>query len=219
MAEPDKGFLGRWSQRKAALAQGKVLEEPVVQAPESAPQAVALPSAGQADAAPGTEMGAESPAPTPMLTLDDALQLTKDSDFKPYMAGNVSPGVRNAAMKKLFSDPQFNVMDGLDTYIDDYSVFEPIPESMLRQMVSAKFLNLFDDQEADQERGKGTLPGPAVAATDNGFPSAGDATADDPAPSAQAAVPALPSEPGSPISLAPTAAATPDDHDHSNLRL
>ena len=30
-------------------------------------------------------------------------------------------------MKKLFSDPHFNVMDGLDTYIDDYGKPDPIP--------------------------------------------------------------------------------------------
>lgn len=64
------------------------------------------------------------------------------------MAQQVSPEVRNAAMKKLFADPHYNVMDGLDTYIDDYSNPDPISESMLRQMVSAKFLNLFPDEPA-----------------------------------------------------------------------
>ena len=39
--------------------------------------------------------------------------------------------VRRAALKKLFSDPRFNVMDGLDVYIDDYSKTEPIPPEML----------------------------------------------------------------------------------------
>ena len=37
-------------------------------------------------------------------------------------------------MKKLFADPHFNVMDGLDTYIDDYGKPDPIPQSMLRQL-------------------------------------------------------------------------------------
>lgn len=61
------------------------------------------------------------------------------------MARDVSPEVRNAAMKKLFADPQFNVMDGLDTYIDDYARPDPLPAAMLRQMASAQFLKLFDD--------------------------------------------------------------------------
>jgi hypothetical protein len=57
----------------------------------------------------------------------------------------VTPEVRNAAMKKLFADPHYQVMDRLDTYIDDYSQADPIPESMLRQMASARFLQLFED--------------------------------------------------------------------------
>jgi len=55
--------------------------------------------------------------------------------------------VKSAAMKKLFSDPHFNVMDGLDTYIDDYNKPDPIPLAMLRQMNQSKFLRLFDDDE------------------------------------------------------------------------
>src|SRR5665647_2180572 len=70
-------------------------------------------------------------------------RLTPDSDFKPFMANNVGAEVRNAAMKKLFADPHFNVMDGLDIYIGDYSQPDPISPSMLRQMAGAKFLNLF----------------------------------------------------------------------------
>jgi len=55
--------------------------------------------------------------------------------------------VKSAAMKKLFSDPHFNVMDGLDTYIDDYNKPDPIPLAMLRQMNQSKLLRLFDDDE------------------------------------------------------------------------
>ncbi len=50
-----------------------------------------------------------------------------DSDFKPFVAKNVAPEVKNAAFKKLFADPHFNVMDGLDTYIDDYSKSDADP--------------------------------------------------------------------------------------------
>jgi hypothetical protein len=71
--------------------------------------------------------------PAPLPTLDDVAKLSRDSDFSPYVARNVDAGVRNAAMKKLFSDPHFNVMDGLDTYIDDYGKPDPIPLSMLRR--------------------------------------------------------------------------------------
>jgi hypothetical protein len=55
------------------------------------------------------------------------------------MARGVTTDVRNAAVKKLFADPHFNVMDRLDIYIDDYSQPDPLPAAMLRQMVSARF--------------------------------------------------------------------------------
>jgi hypothetical protein len=65
------------------------------------------------------------------------------------MARGVAPEVKNAAMKKLFADPHFNVMDRMDIYIDDYGLPDPLPLAMLRQMTSAKALNLFDDTPAN----------------------------------------------------------------------
>jgi hypothetical protein len=78
--------------------------------------------------------------------LADVEQLTPESSYASFVARDVAPEVKNAAMKKLFSDPHFNVMDRMDIYIDDYGIPDPLPAAMLRQMTSAKFLNLFDDE-------------------------------------------------------------------------
>ena len=59
---------------------------------------------------------------------------------------DVDSGVKNAALKKLFADPHYNVMDGLDIYIGDYNTPDPLPKSMLRQMVQSRLLGLFDDE-------------------------------------------------------------------------
>ena len=144
MADESSGFLGRWARRKADAREGKPLPEPPrpVKAVELAPRVE--PEPASAVAVPQAEPQHEE-APVPSLTLDDARKLNKDSDFTPFMARKVEPEVRNAAMKKLFADPHFNVMDGLDTYIDDYSKPDPLPLAMLRQMASAKFLNLFEE--------------------------------------------------------------------------
>ena len=61
------------------------------------------------------------------LADSDLAALGRDSDFTRFVTPEVSGEVRNAALKKLFSDPHFNVMDGLDTYIDDYSKPDPLP--------------------------------------------------------------------------------------------
>jgi hypothetical protein len=144
MADEPSGFLGRWARRKADAREGKPLPEPPRPARAAEPAPRVGPEPVSAVVLPQTEPPREE-TPVPSLTLDDARNLNKDSDFTPFMARQVEPEVRNAAMKKLFADPHFNVMDGLDTYIDDYSKPDPLPLSMLRQMASAKFLNLFDE--------------------------------------------------------------------------
>jgi len=154
MADEPAGFLGRWSRRKVDIAKGKPLEEPVAAPPATDAPAKAAPVVQSQPPQALPQNPPQNPPERKALTLADARQLTKDSDFKPFMAGDVTPDVRNAAMKQLFADPHFNVMDGLDIYIDDYTKSEPIPEAMLRQMTSAKFLNLFDDDEDKEQKEK-----------------------------------------------------------------
>ena len=89
--------------------------------------------------APGSATSATEPVPT----LEDVERLTPASDFQNFMRQGVPGEVRNAAMKKLFTDPHFNVMDGLDIYIGDYNTPDPLPAGMLQKMVGAELLNLF----------------------------------------------------------------------------
>lgn len=148
-----EGFLGRWSQRKQDVREGKPLAEPVqkpVQANvDAAPALATLQTVNQADQT--ITVAADKPE-VALPTMEDVRLLTPDSDFAPFVARNVSPEVRNTAMKKLFTDPHYNVMDRLDIYIDDYSKPDPMPLSMIRQMTSAKFLNLFDDEEENAKK-------------------------------------------------------------------
>jgi hypothetical protein len=142
-----EGFLGRWSRRKLDVNEGKAVEaEPVVPAE---PSPASLP--GREGNQEACACASELPAEAPPLTLDDVKALTRESDFSRFAAPDVAPDVKNAAMKKLFSDPRYNVMDGMDVYIDDYSKPDPIPTAMLRQLVSAKFLGLFDEEEREEE--------------------------------------------------------------------
>jgi hypothetical protein len=161
------GFLGRWSKRKLEVKEGKAVPaEPVGQTLRP-PQPCAdsggsespcsVPGVEPAPAAAGEvfvgrlapeEGGAGSvPEPPPLLTLEDVKALTAESDFSRFAAAGVSPDVKNAALKKLFSDPHYNIMDRLDVYIDDYSQPDPVPGSMVRQLASVKFLGLFAQEE------------------------------------------------------------------------
>lgn len=166
------GFLSRWARRKEAVRKGEdVVAEPEKEAqdgvPSQAQAGVASPQAshreGQrvsplplAQAGEGRGEGAPASQATPAIpesppTLADADALTADSDFTRFVRPDVAPDVKNAALKKLFADPHFNVMDGLDVYIDDYNKADPLPPEMLRRLAGAKFLNLFDDEEKGGE--------------------------------------------------------------------
>ena len=74
----------------------------------------------------------ESSVKAPELPPLDSLSF--DSDFKAFMHSKVTETVKRAALKKLFADPRFNVMDGLDTYIDDYTKSEPISQELLARI-------------------------------------------------------------------------------------
>lgn len=216
MAEEASGFLGRWARRKTDALQGKPLDEPAPMAAQ--PVAPETPGAGVPASLAPAPAPAEAAAPPEkkLLTLEDAKLLTRDSDFKPFMAGDVGPEVRNAAMKKLFADPHFNVMDGLDIYIDDYSKSDPIPESMLRQMTSAKFLNLFEDEEKDEEEGgKAALAAAPREIANN--PT--DETVAQSYEGLDIPDPAVSPEPSSQAEPPPGAGASQDNHAHTDLRL
>ena len=207
MAENQSGFLSRWSRRKTDVLQGKAVQEPVVVAKP------ALPVPVENKVQPGPAQVTEKP---PELSLDDVKLLTKDSDFKPFMAQNVGPDVRNAAMKKLFADPHFNVMDGLDIYIDDYSKSDPIPEAMLRAMTSSKFLKLFDE-EKDAEKASDAAPprenanNPPDQTVAQSYEQA-DIANSDAVPQINSSQPELLPEGSNPV-------ASQKDHDDPHLRL
>ena len=154
-----EGFFERWSRRKQ---QERAPEAPAPIVP-AAPEP-SSPVAAQAPTVPAhaPEKAADDAAP-PLPTLADAQALTPDADFAPFVARGVAPEVRNLALKKLFADPHFNVMDGLDTYIGDYNKPSPIAPAVLRQLASARALKLFDDAEPDMQDLASSAAGAPVA--------------------------------------------------------
>ncbi len=170
-----RGFLSRWSRRKlAAVAQAEAAAQPAgappaplrTHAADPLPLAPATPDAA-ADAAGGAE-----------AQLPPVESLSLSSDFTAFLKEEVSEALRRKALQKLFSDPHFNRMDGLDIYIDDYSQPDPIPPEILAKLQHAREW-LMDDATAqpapegatalvdaapvDGERGRGTTAEPAAA--------------------------------------------------------
>ena len=170
---PEGGFLSRWSRRKSQARQpGDAPADAAASATAASTTAAATTAsattvsenaANATNAAPPRT--AEPAAPPP--TLDEVAQLDANSDYRRFAARDVDPSVRNAAMKKLFhSDPHFNVMDGLDVYIDDYNSAAPLPKAMLRNLLQARVLGLIDDELKEQERPEDLLAPPQAAAVE-----------------------------------------------------
>jgi uncharacterized protein DUF3306 len=120
--------LRRWSQRKLQAARA---------AAEPAPAPAIVPVAPPADAR-VTETSHvpndEAPALPPIESL------TIDSDFTAFLEPKVDEALKRKALRQLFRDPRFNVMDGLDVYIDDYSQPDPISPEIVRQMVQGRYI-------------------------------------------------------------------------------
>lgn len=136
----DDSFLSRWSRRKTAVREGKAVPaEPV-----APPQPVAAPAPVQR-----AEPQAQPDQP-PAPTLADVALLQPGDNIARFVTRGVEESVKRAALKTLFADPHFNVMDGLDIYIDDYSKPDPIPPEVLRRLNQSEALGLFDPMEAPQ---------------------------------------------------------------------
>jgi hypothetical protein len=178
----NEGFFRRWSRRKLrgedagapAPASQVNARDGYLRAGEGASM---HPTALRANESPAafeplpqtTQHPPVAPAPAPAAperkpaTLDDVAVLGADSDFSAFVSQGVDKAVQRLAMKKLFSDPHFNIMDGLDVYIDDFTKSDPVPAAMLASMQHARSMFsrlLGDDNKQQDEPGGEPKPPP-----------------------------------------------------------
>jgi len=196
-AQANRFSLRRWSQRKLEAARTEI------QTPVQAPPPADVAAAGQAPAGPHNAI---EPTVSPSAStlpanaeLPPIASLTIDSDFTPFFKPQVDESIKRAALKQLFRDPRFNIIDGLDTYIDDYTQPDPIPSAMLEDLMQRRvFFSPSAAETVPNERAVDEPAGNIVA------PS-GVAIAPPVVPDARLA-PDLPIAPGAPLaSLAPAA--------------
>jgi len=132
----EEGFLRRWARMKSS--------------PEPVEQAVAAEAPVPAVQPPPVEEA------RPLPTLDDVARLTPESDYSAFVAKGVDKAVQRMALKKLFADPSFAVMDGLDIYISDYNKAAPLTDAMLAALKHAPGVLdrlLAKDEHEDEDEG------------------------------------------------------------------
>lgn len=122
-------FFSRWARRKTEHAKNEGSDESA--------NLVRTSEAHANSSLANAEHSSKAVQPD-LPSMKDVASLAPDSDYSAFLAKGVDKAVRRAAMKKLFSDPHFNVMDGLDIYIDDYNKPSPLPPGMLDALQHAR---------------------------------------------------------------------------------
>lgn len=119
--ESGESFLGRWSRRKR--------------------HARTHPEHKESAESPVTEQFdagiTEESEPERVLTDEDMPpleSLDQDSDYSGFLSPGVSDALRNAALKRMFLSPKYNIVDGLDDYADDFTKFEPLGDIITADM-------------------------------------------------------------------------------------
>ena len=186
-----EGFLRRWARLKGAG------EAPPDAAPVPTPVPAPTPASGRTAGQP--------PVAVPP-TLAEAAQLGADADFGRFVAPGVDSAVRRLALKRMFADPHFNAIDGLDIYMGDYTQADPIPAAMMAALQHARSVFPVTEEEQVQDKDKDKAQAQAQdKAQDKDKPGIATAAGDqDPAalPSSDPAAPAR-ADPASPTRTDP----------------
>ena len=88
----------------------------------------------------------KKPDAAPAPALPPVENLTPESDFAGFMHPQVKEELRRLALKKLFSDPHFNLPDPFEAYSGDWTGGEPIPPELLATLNQARSV-LFTEEE------------------------------------------------------------------------
>jgi hypothetical protein len=121
-------FVGRWARLKQQSAQ----ESRGISRDSKAP--AAKPAAAKV---------ADTPPPLP-----DLATLTFESDFTGFLHAKVDEKLRREALKTLFRDPRFNVIDLMDDDLFDMSLWEPLPQGWLQDL--KQFTHLLPEKKDDE---------------------------------------------------------------------
>jgi hypothetical protein len=117
-ADSREDFLARWSRRKQD-ARHDDTDVPVHETAAATP-----PEPAETEPA---KVLTDADMP-PLETLDES------SDFSPFLSPGVSDDLRHQAMRKLFSQPVYNITDGLNDYDEDFTQFTGLGNVITHEM-------------------------------------------------------------------------------------
>ena len=104
---------------------------------------------------PGEAPAAAEKAKAPEKPVPPLESVTPETDFSPFMQPKVKDELRRRALKKLFSDPHFNVPDPFEPYSRDWNIADPIPPDLLARLNHARAVLLTpEERQALEEKEK-----------------------------------------------------------------
>jgi hypothetical protein len=98
------------------------------------------------EAPPAKKEAAPAPGAASAPALPAVENLTPQSDFAPFMSPQVKEELRRLALKKLFSDPHFNLPDPFEPYSRDWNDVEALSPELLATLNQARSV-LFTEQD------------------------------------------------------------------------
>jgi hypothetical protein len=131
----DEPFFSRWARLKKEsreLPAGDAAGSEAPHAPAAA-DGRAADEAGPASPPTAAETAA-APADAPPLELPPLESLTAESDFRAFMQPGVDDALRRAALRKMWQNPVYGVVDELDPFRADFAAFTPLGDIVTADM-------------------------------------------------------------------------------------
>lgn len=159
-----EGFFSRWSRTKQLARDIEGQTDGLAKTAAVAAQPAARVQA-QSSIQGHSEGDAQAVEPTP--DLESAHELVPGADIRRFMQPDVDPGARREALRRLFSDPAYNVISDMDDYVEDYANLPKLSRAELLQLSHVRGLFLFEDppwKVEAQQRQEQALRAAAAAA-------------------------------------------------------
>ena len=135
-AHADEGFLTRWARRKQAAADGTEQDETETAEDSEASGHAAERSAQspEVDTDSPEEQHSEAPEPPGDEDMPPLDSIDEGGSVAAFLSPKVSAGLRRAALRRLWRQPEFSGEDMLDDYALDYTNREPLGDIVTAEM-------------------------------------------------------------------------------------
>ncbi|MCG9698086.1 DUF3306 domain-containing protein [Shewanella sp. Isolate11] len=147
MTDQPSGFLARWNLRRQKVQQ----EEQAEATAELTDESVQVVDA--ADVAPESDTSVTETPEDRVLTaadLPDPEKIEVGGSFASFMADNVDPAAKTAALRALWKQPHYNEIDGLLEYALDYTNQPKLSSEASAELAKKVFRHIIKDEDKEQ---------------------------------------------------------------------